>query len=357
MLVINARFLTQKITGVQRYAIELSKELKKISRCIKFITPPNVIHHALAEELGAERYGILTGHLWEQIELLGYLRENNSPLLLNFSGLSPLLYRNKITTIFDLSFLRHPEWFSKEYYHFYKTLLPWSIKYSVALITISNYSKKEINELLQVPMDRMHVVYCSVPEIFRNITNEIKLGKRYVLSVSSIDPRKNFKNLILAFNRLDIEDLELIIVGSEHSVFKNQDLKKVIQSNKHTHFTGYLSDDELAQLYKNAMLFIYPSLYEGFGIPPLEAMAFGCPTIVSNITSLPEVCGDAAYYVDPYDINDIAKGMKEVLENDNLRSNLINKGYDRVKLFSWEKSAMKIMEVITELVWQNWTGA
>ena len=94
------------------------------------------------------------------------------------------------------------------------------------------------------------------------------------------------------------------------------------------------------------MLFIYPSLYEGFGIPPLEAMAFGCPTIVSNITSLPEVCGDAAYYVDPYDINDIAKGMKEVLENDNLRSNLINKGYDRVKLFSWEKSAMKIMEVI-----------
>ena len=158
--------------------------------------------------------------------------------------------------------------------------------------------------------------------------------------------RKNFKNLILAFNRLDIEDLELIIVGSDHSVFKNQDLKKVIQSNKHTHFTGYLSDDELAQLYKNAMLFIYPSLYEGFGIPPLEAMAFGCPTIVSNITSLPEVCGDAAYYVDPYDINDIAKGMKEVLENDNLRSNLINKGYDRVKLFSWEKSAMKIIEVI-----------
>lgn len=345
-MVINARFLTQKITGVQRYAIELSKELKKITPCIKFITPRNVIHHELAEELGAERYGILTGHLWEQIELLGYLKGKNNPLLLNFSGLSPLFYRNKITTIFDLSFLRHPEWFSKRYYYFYKTLLPWSIKYSVALITISNYSKKEINELLQVPMDKMYVVYCSVPGIFRNTTNEIKSGKRYVLSVSSIDPRKNFKNLIMAFNCLDIEGLELIVIGSENSVFKNQVLKKVIQSNKHTHFTGYLSDNELAQQYKKAMLFVYPSLYEGFGMPPLEAMAFGCPTIVSNTTSLPEVCGDAAYYVDPYDINDIAKGMKEVLENDNLRGNLMNKGYDRIKLFSWENSALKIMEIV-----------
>jgi glycosyltransferase involved in cell wall biosynthesis len=345
MLVINARFLTQKITGVQRYAIELSKELKKIFPGIKFITPKNVMHHALAEELGAERYGKLTGHLWEQIELLCYLRENNNPLLLNFSGLSPLLYRNKITTIFDLGFLRHPEWFSKKYYYFYKTLLPWSIKYSVALITNSYFSKKEINEILKVPMDRVHVVYCSVPEIFRNAKSKTKLGKRYVLSVSSIDPRKNFKNLILAFNRLGKEDLELIITGSEHSVFKNQNLKKIIQSNENIHFTGYLSDDKLATLYKNAMLFIYPSLYEGFGIPPLESMAFGCPTIVSNTTSLPEVCGDAAYYIDPYDINDIAKGMKEVLENDDLRSKLINKGYERVKLFSWEKSAMKIMEL------------
>jgi glycosyltransferase involved in cell wall biosynthesis len=348
MIVINARFLTQKIQGVHRYAIEISKELKKLAPSIKFITPQNVKHHALAEELGAERYGTLTGHFWEQIELLRYLREKRNPLLLNFSGLSPVFYRNKITTIFDIAFIRHPEWFSKKYYYFYKTLLPWSIKYSLAIITISNYSKNEINEFLHLPMDRMHVAYCSVPEIFRNETNITKSGKPYVLSVSSIDPRKNFKNLILAFNRLEREDLDLIIIGSELSVFKKQDLKNVIHSNKHIYFTGYLSDDELAQKYKNAMLFVYPSLYEGFGIPPLEAMAFGCPTIVSNTTSLPEVCGDAAYYVDPNNVNNIAKGMKTVLENNSLRRNLINMGYDRVKLFSWKKSAMKIMEVVNQ---------
>jgi glycosyltransferase involved in cell wall biosynthesis len=349
MLVINARFLSQKISGVQRYAIELSKKLKIIAPGINFVAPRNIIHHALAEELEAERYGVLTGHLWEQIELLKYLKLNHDPLLLNFSGLSPLFYRNKITTIYDLAFLRHPEWFSYKYYYFYKTLLPWSIKHSIALVTISNFSKKEINEVLHVPMDKIHVAYCSIPEIFGKVSNEHTAEKRYVLTVSSIDPRKNINNLILAFNRLNINNLELIIIGSENNVFKKQDYKKLIQANNNIHFTGYLSDDELIRLYKNAILFIYPSFYEGFGIPPLEAMALGCPAIVSKTTSLPEVFGNAAYYIDPYDINDIANAIMEVSRNMNLRSDLISKGYERVKLFSWEKSASKIMELIIGL--------
>lgn len=350
MIVINARFLTQKISGVQRYAIEMSKELKKIYPYIKFITPKNVMHQTLAEELGAERYGTLKGHFWEQIDLLRYLRSNGDPLLLNFSGLSPLLYRNKITTIFDLAFLRHPDWFSKKYYYFYKTLLPIAIRNSKAILTISNFSKKEIIDLLHVQMNKIHLVYCSVSEVFRggDETNLATSKKQYILSVSSIDPRKNFYNLILAFNKLDITGLELMIIGSEHSVFNNRDLKKAIQSNKNIHFTGYLSDEELVQQYKNAILFVYPSIYEGFGMPPLEAMAFGCPAIVSNTTSLPEVCGDAAYYIDPYDINDIADGMKEVLENHGLREQLIRNGYARIKLFSWEKSAKHVSEIIKQ---------
>jgi len=346
MLVINARFLTQKITGTQRYAIELSKELKKIDPDIRFVTPQNVMHAALEKELSAERYGILRGHLWEQIELPAYLKRHNSPLLLNLSGLPPVLYANKISTIFDLSVLRHPEWFSKKYYYFYKTMLPLVAKHSTELITISNYSRQEIIDLLAVPTDRLNVVYCSVPQIFNKYAvNERRSEKRYILSVSSIDPRKNFKNLILAFNSLDIKDLELVIIGSENSVFKKQDLKTSIQSNKHIHFTGYISDDELALLYKNAALFAYPSFYEGFGMPPLEAMSFGCPAVVSNKTSLPEVFGDAAYYVDPYSVNDIANGIKEVLENDGLRKDLVTRGYERVELFSWERSAMKILEI------------
>lgn len=348
MLVINARFLTQKISGVQRYAIEISKELKKAYPKVRFIAPQNILHYELAEELGVEKYGKFTGHLWEQIDLLRYLRQNNEPLLLNFSGLSPLLYHNKLTTIFDLSFLRHPEWFSNKYYYFYKYLLPLSNKYSNEIITISDHSKREIIKFLHFPENRLSVVYCSVPEGFGNNKeiNSSKVCDKYILSVSSIDPRKNISNLLLAFNSLEIPNVKLIIIGSESSVFKKQVLQNVIHSNKNIHFTGYLSDNELAAYYKNATAFIYPSLYEGFGIPPIEAMAFGCPTIVSNTTSLPEVCGSAAYYVNPYDINDIALGMKTLLQDDILRKELIEKGYERIKLFSWKTSALKIVEII-----------
>ena len=346
MLVVNARFLTQKISGVQRYAIEISKELKKLNYDVKFITPKNVIHHTLAEELGAEICGTFTGHLWEQIDFYLYLLRNNRPLLLNFSGLSPLMYEKKIITVHDLAFIRHPEWFSKKFYYFYKNLLPFAITNSIAVITVSDFSKNEINQLLQYSLDRIYVVYNSVLKNSQKIINNDFLKRPYILSVSSIDLRKNFKNLILAFNKLDVNDYDLVIIGAESSVFKKQNLWKLISNNNSIHFTGYLSDDELYLYYKNAALFIYPSLYEGFGIPPIEAMAFGCPTIVSNTTSLPEVCGDASFYVDPYDISDIALGMKTVLNNDSMRNELIKRGYERIKLFSWQKSALKIVEII-----------
>jgi glycosyltransferase involved in cell wall biosynthesis len=138
-------------------------------------------------------------------------------------------------------------------------------------------------------------------------------------------------------------------VGSKNKIFSNSKLSYLIKEVPNVFFTGYISDIELVQLYQKAKLFVYPSLYEGFGIPPLEAMACGTPVIVSNVASLPEVCEDAAYYVNPYDVNNIAEGIKTVLKDEILQKELIQKGLARVKLFSWEKSTNKLIDIINSI--------
>ncbi len=349
---INSRYLTQKVTGVQRYAIEISKQLKKLRPEIEFVAPKNIIHKGLAEDLNVKIIGKHTGHLWEQYDLPKYLKKEEGPLLLNSANTAPLFYKKQIITIFDLSFLRNPRWFSKKFYVYYKLLIPKLIKKSMRIITISEFSKKEIVDLLNTPENKIRVIHCGVSEDIITLSGT-ELHNRYgqyVLAVSSLDPRKNFKNLIHAFNKLNLKDTKLIIAGSRSEVFANHELKNLIKENSNVLLTGYLSDNELSGLYKNATLFVYPSLYEGFGLPPLEAMACGCPVVVSNAASLPEVCGDAAYYVDPYDIDDIAKGIYEVLTDDKLQQELRQKGLERVKLFNWKESAEKLLSVIKEVL-------
>ncbi|MDI6889852.1 MAG: glycosyltransferase family 1 protein [Thermodesulfovibrionales bacterium] len=354
MIAINSRFLTQKVSGVQRYAIEISKQLKKLYPETRFAAPKNIIHRELAERLEAVEYGTLTGHLWEQIELPKYLKENNNPLLINLANTAPLSYNNQIVTICDLSFLRNPKWFSKKFYFYYKFLIPRIAKNSLKIITISEFSKNEIIELLDARESKIKVIHCGGAEEFANLIDNDSVidyrTKKYILSVSTLGPRKNLESLILAFRKLKVPDIQLIIVGSKNNNFANNNLKNLINADKNIIFTGYISDIELVSLYRNAMLFVYPSLYEGFGLPPLEAMGCGVPVVVSNVASLPEICGNAAYYVDPYNVESIAEGIYKVLTDEPLRQSLIKKGLERVKLFSWEKSAKEHIKVFEEVL-------
>ncbi|MEC4685040.1 MAG: glycosyltransferase family 1 protein [Nitrospirota bacterium] len=351
MILLNSRFLTHKTTGVQRYAVEISKQLKKLHSDVKFIAPKKILDKDLERELCVITTGKNNGHFWEQIDLPLYLKRVGNPLLINLCNTAPLLYSNQIITILDLSFLRNPKWFLRSFYLYYKFLIPKIAKKASKIITISEFSKKEIMDLLNVPEDKIHVIYCAVSGSVINLTSPEAYNRyaKYILAVSSLDPRKNFKNLIMAYNNLKLSETRLVIVGSENKVFSDSKLRNIINASKDIIFTGYVSDEELAVLYKNAKLFVYPSLYEGFGIPPLEAMACGCPVVVSNAASLPEVCGDAAYYVDPYDIDDIARGISEVLNNEKLQEELGQKGLERVKLFSWKDSAEKLLSVIKEV--------
>jgi glycosyltransferase involved in cell wall biosynthesis len=177
-----------------------------------------------------------------------------------------------------------------------------------------------------------------------------KKTENFILCVSSLEPRKNILNLILALKKLRLPDMKLILVGSRSKVFSSNELKDLLYSQKNIFLTGYISDDKLIRLYRKAKLFVYPTFYEGFGLPPLEAMSCGCPVVVSNVASLPEVCGNAAYYVDPYNIESIAEGIHRVLTNDTLRESLRERGLERARLFSWEESAKKHIEVFEEVL-------
>jgi len=350
VLVVNARFLTNNITGVQRAAIEISLYLKKMYEDIKFVTPGNVIHKEIADKLDAEKYGMFSGHLWEQFELPRYLKSKNNCLLLNLANTAPLFYKNKIVTIHDVAFLKHPQWYSKRFYYFYKFLIPRIAKNSVKVITVSEYSKNDIIKRLNVPGVKIEVIKCAVSDKFlKSINNSIpnKYGK-YILAISSFSPRKNFEGIVSAFNKLNLMNTKLVMVGCESKHVNNPKLKTMIQSNNQIIFAGNVSDDELIGLYKNACLFVFPSLYEGFGIPPLEAMACGCPCLVSNTSSLPEICGDAALFCDPYKIEDIADNINRLLNDDILRNRLVSSGLEHIKKFGWQKTASIFADMIDE---------
>ena len=350
--IVNVRFLSQPITGTQRYAIELCRCLKNILPQIRFVAPDNIIHKDIAKELDVQIIGrFKTGILWEQLELPLYLKRIGEPLLINLSNLAPIYYKNKLVTIHDLSFYLHPEWFSTKFVALHNAVVPKIARNAQRIITVSESSRKDIIKTFGINPDLISIVHPAVSKIFMNrqpLSSENKYGE-YILSVSSKDPRKNFRGLIKAFKDGDFGLTKLLIVGSEDKAFANDDLKALVNNDPRIVFTGFVDDNELVELYRHAIFFAYTSFFEGFGIPPLEAMACGCPTLVSNTTSLPEVCGDASVYVDPYDIDSIRGGLITMLNDGELRADLIRKGYERLTNFDWQRSAQKLADIVKEL--------
>lgn len=349
MLIINARFLTQNITGVQRFAIEISKQINKLyGDDIQFVSPKNIIHKDLAKILDVKVIGSKTGHFWEQLDLPRYLKQNTSPLLLNLANTAPLFYKNKIVTVHDIAYERFPQTFDWKFRWFYKFLIPNIIKSSKHTITVSEFSKAEIIEFYGINKNDISVIYNSVSDIFKNVEN--KKNAKYILAVSSLNYQKNFHSLIKAFNLLEDQDILLYLAGSINKNFAGLELIKDIEMNPNIIFKGRVDDEELIRLYSNALTFVYPSLYEGFGIPPLEAQSCGTPVICSNAASLPEVGGaDSVLYIDPYNVNDIKEKIETLINDEVLQKAFIAKGFKNIKRFSWKKSAENIIEITKRL--------
>lgn len=345
MIVINARFLTQRVTGVQRFAIEICKRLpKKINEMeIIFVSPKFNFNNESNFEL--VQFGSFKGQLWEQIDLPIFLKKNGNPLLINFVGIAPVFYKRKVMFLYDLAFKHHPEWFSTTFHNLYNILIPISIKNTLLVITDSNYVKEDLQSTYGIKKDKILVLYAATVD---NFINKNLDKERIILTVSSIDPRKNLSRVINAFSQINSK-YKLVIVGSKNKSFSNVQLNEN-DLNDNIIFTGYLSDEKLIELYNKAEIFIYASLFEGFGIPPLEAQACNTACLVSNVTSLPEVYQDSVEYCDPYSVESIKKGMIKLMNNSSLRNQLRAKGLENVKRFSWDKSTGKFVNILESIL-------
>lgn len=348
MIYINGRFLTQRLTGVNRYAYELCKALTLININFTLIVPKaSILNDYNIECFHIVKYGIGNSHVWEQLFLPFFFVGKKNYILLNFTSIGPILIQKKIITIHDLAYLENPKWYSKTYYLFYKLLTPLAIKTSMRIFTVSRFSKKEIARLLNFDINRIDIIYNAVNHVssFNKLFTRLLVDIRYILIVSSLDTRKNFARLIKAMDYVIDDNIKLYIVGSYNSVFAKDNLK----FKDNVVFLGHVSDNELYLLYSNALLFVYPSLYEGFGLPPLEAMALGCPCIVSDIPVFKEIDESAVLYADPYNAADIAEKINTLLTNNELRKSFIDLGYEQAKKYNWERSARKIVDIIAKL--------
>jgi glycosyltransferase involved in cell wall biosynthesis len=292
--------------------------------------------------------GTRRGHLWEQLDLPQYLRAQGSPLLLNLGNTAPLLYRNKLATLHDIAFERFPQNFSLAFRLAYQLATPRIIKSARKVLTVSHFSKSEICAVYGTPADKVVVIPNAVSAAFQP-QSATPNTERYLLAVSSLNQQKNFHGLIDAFSLLNQDTHKLYIVGTLNSNFADPGLLYKIESNPRITLLGRVSDSQLIELYSGADAFVYPSFYEGFGLPPLEAQACGCPVLVANSASLPEVCADAALYCSPHSPEDIAAQMSRLINEPELGRALRAKGYANTQRYSWNNSATHLLQVIQEL--------
>ena len=347
---INGRFLTQPMTGVERYAYNICKAMARLRQPFTIVCPKAPIHQDYdVSDLTIVHYGIGNSHFWEQCVLPFFFIGKKDYLVLSFTGLGSILIRHKVMTVHDLSFLKNPSWYSRTYYWYYKFMTPLAVKTSQHILTVSEFSKSEILGFYPfLKAEKISVVYNAIDrQLFKPLTSDIKhqTSVSFVLCVSSIDPRKNFARLIEACQGLT--GAKLYIVGKYNRVFSQQ--MQLDTTSDHIQFLGRVSDEELVRLYNQAACFVFPSLYEGFGLPPLEAMACGCPVLVSDIPVEREVCGDAAQYFNPLEPTNILHTITQYLNDaDVIKEKMRQKGFENITRFSWEKSAQVLMKIVNE---------
>src|SRR5687768_1264429 len=264
-----------------------------------------------------------------------------------------------VVTIHDCIHLMFPQYLPNRAAYAYARAAMWAAaRRSDRILTVSEASKRDILHFFNVPPEKIVVVYNAIDEHFRvtpsdedvaRVRERYQLDHRFVLYVGNIKPHKNLVRLIEAFAALrsgELEDTKLLIIGDEIS--KLPALRRAVHQyklHKHVRFLGYVSDQTLSVLYRLTALFVFPSLYEGFGLPPLEAMASGAPVVTSNISSLPEVAGGAAELVDPYDVESIGEGLRRVLDDPAHAAEMRRKGLTRAREFSWDRSVARTHEV------------
>ena len=332
---VNLRTLGFHTTGVQRYLLSLLPHLPPELRSVK---PSRAL-------LG------IKGHLWEQFYLPTQLGRR---LLWSPGNTGPLAVSRQVVTVHDAAPLDHPEWFEQKFALWYSALLPRLVRRVRAIITVSHFSKDRIVQNTGIKPERVHVISNGVARRFRRldrntvkkVITELGLTDPYILFVGSLEPRKNLKMLLQTWGQGNFDGVTLVVAGATAHLFQTL---RIDPLQRGVRLLGRVDDDLLPALYSGATGFVYGSIYEGFGLPPLEALACGCPVAVSDIPAHREVCGEAAWYFDPFNPVDLSEKLHELLRLDQgQRAAVAEQCVRRAALYSWETAAAQTWQILQQ---------
>ena len=369
---INALLMTGARAGIGNYIYNLVKSLGQVDTYNKYrvFLNEDSFGEVMSSNQEAARIKLLglgswARILWEQVNLPFILKKSDVDIMHFPDYAMPVVFEGipSIITVHDLSFRVYPETFSKGKLYTKLLLIKPSLKKARRIIADSHSTRKDLLEYYQVPENKIEVIPIGVNrQFFRpmaeeevleycRLKNNLETG--YILYVGTLEPRKNITALIKAFSLLKQDyklSRKLVIAGGKGWLF--EEIFRLVESlnlNQDVIFTGYVPDAELPLLYNGAGVFVYPSLYEGFGLPPLEAMACGTPVVTSSVSSVPEVVGDAGLMVEPLNVEALSEAIYRVLNDPQLAAELSAKGIERAQKFSWAETARKTLAVYEEV--------
>lgn len=356
---INGRFLTKTITGVQRYAHELLRQIDlQLPPNIQIIclTPPEAFTPPSWENIKIRTVGRNHGNLWEQLDLPFHA---HGELLFSPANIGPFHYRNQIVTLHDAAIFAVPNSYSLAFRMKYRFIFRQLAQNARHILTVSHFSQKELAHWLKISPQRFSVVPLGADHLDRVTANPQILSKyhlekdNYLLVVASQSQHKNLTTVFQALQSIQREIQVVVTGGSFDDIFQMQK-KRWMPKNIQT--LGYVPDEALKALYENALGLIFPSAYEGFGLPILEAMRCGCPVLCSNAASMPEVAGDAAIYFDPHQPQQIVEVLNRFLPNPQIHKSLHFAGREQAKRFTWAITARQSIKILLRVANENMPG-